>query len=60
MIRKIRQCCNNECNNNTHCEEDAWRRYQKQRMEMYKLLLSSKVFLYTLGIVIGFIIGKLT
>lgn len=59
-MRHIRQCCGNECNNNPHCEEDAWRRYQKQRMETYKRMLSNKVVLYTLGVIVGFIIGKLT
>jgi hypothetical protein len=58
-MRTMRQCCGGECNNNIHCEEDAWRRYQKQRMKAYKLLLTSKIVLYTIPFIIGFILGKL-
>ena len=58
-MRTMRQCCGGECNNNTYCEEDAWRRYQKQRMKTYKLLLTSKIVWYTIPFVAGFIIGKL-
>lgn len=58
-MRHIRQCCGRECNNNIYCEEDAWRRYQKQRMEAYKKILSSDVVRYSISFIIGFIIGRL-
>lgn len=58
-MRHMRQCCGSECNNNTHCEEDAWRRYQKQRMLSYKKMLTSNVFQYIIIFTIGFIIGKI-
>jgi hypothetical protein len=58
-MRPIRQCCNIVCNNNTHCEEDAWKRYKAQRMKAYKLILTSKIIWYMIPLIIGFILGKL-
>jgi hypothetical protein len=59
-MRHIRQCCGHECNNNTHCEEDAWRRYQKQRMNAYKKMLTNPIIILILVWVTGFITGKLS
>ena len=58
-MRTIKQCCGDVCNNNTNCEEDAWRRYQAQRMDIYKKLLTNPAILIIIGAVIGFIIGQL-
>jgi hypothetical protein len=59
-MRTMRQCCNNECNNNILCEEDAWKRYKTQRMKAYKMMLTSKIVWYTIPFIVGFIIGKLS
>jgi len=55
----IRQCCSGRCDNNIHCEQDAWRRYQAQRMEVYKKLLTNPVALIIIGASIGFVIRQL-